>query len=211
MTITVTGVQWRQLLRPVLPHAGRQGIFCPAVALETDGAHLYAAASDRYTLGVARLELPHPRPATMIMVHPDDLRATLRHVRDADSVELLIHDRGLTVTHVAATGRHTCYELGCQDDVGPSAAWRRVLRRALAGRVSDLTVDGTVVSSRMLERLAPAGPVIMQRRHNALLAAAVGDREVAFVAVCMLMWVEDSTFPDEEWRVVREDPVLAVS
>ncbi|HSS39543.1 MAG TPA: hypothetical protein VLT58_12300, partial [Polyangia bacterium] len=74
---TVSSRKLTDLIRAVVDHAGTdERSDLHAVRLESDGTHLYAVATDRFTLAVARELLdpqlnPNPEPFTALIAPRD--------------------------------------------------------------------------------------------------------------------------------------------
>ena len=85
---TVSSRRLASLIRQVIDHAGTdERSDLHAVRLESDGKHLYAIATDRYTLAVARERLdsdlnPDPKPFS-VLLYPRDA-AHLAKIADGD-------------------------------------------------------------------------------------------------------------------------------
>ncbi len=87
---TVSSRKLTSLIRSVIDHAGTdERSDLHAVRLESDGTHLYAVATDRFTLAVARELLdpqlnPDPAPFTALITPRD--AAYLAQIADGDEV-----------------------------------------------------------------------------------------------------------------------------
>lgn len=95
---TVSSRQLSRIIRQVIDHAGTDGRSDLAhVRIESDGTHLFAVATDRHTLAVAREKLdrelnPEPQPFS-VLLYPRDA-AHLAKIADGDEA----FDDGLPFT-----------------------------------------------------------------------------------------------------------------
>ena len=85
-------------LKAVLPHVLRERDYLPSlegVRLEADPATktLYCIATDRYTLGVARVDASAGEAASTV-IDRDDVREMLRRLRAKGECELAVYDDG---------------------------------------------------------------------------------------------------------------------
>lgn len=77
-TLTVPASTLARIATVCLPHTGKDEllpVFCCVRLFERDG-HLHGEATDRYTIGACRTETVAPKGLD-VMIHRDDLRATL--------------------------------------------------------------------------------------------------------------------------------------
>lgn len=108
---TLSGRELRDLIDPVIVHADptpEQNADLPEltlVSVEVYGGTLYLAATDRYTLGITRHQIPddQPRARGAIAVPAAALRKALRAVRVRDLIRLSVDRDGLSLTHADAT------------------------------------------------------------------------------------------------------------
>ncbi|MEV4249503.1 hypothetical protein AB0J63_39580 [Streptosporangium canum] len=100
LTLSMTGRELRQFLGAVLPHAGTDPAFPPltAVTFDAEGASLYALATDRYTLGIARHRMAEGVSAPFTLtVAAATVQAIIRQIKPRASVRLTLTGEGLTI------------------------------------------------------------------------------------------------------------------
>ncbi|MEU7004456.1 hypothetical protein [Nonomuraea sp. NPDC046570] len=108
---TLSGRELRDLIDPVIVHADptpEQNADLPEltlVSVEVYGGMLYLAATDRYTLGVTRHQIPddQPRARGAIAVPAAALRKALRSIAARDLIRLSVDRDGLSLTHADTT------------------------------------------------------------------------------------------------------------
>ncbi|MER5419889.1 hypothetical protein [Streptosporangium roseum] len=100
ITLSMTGRELRQFLGAVLPHASSDSAFPPltVVTFDAEGASLYALATDRYTLGVARHRMVEGVSAPFTLtVAAATVQAIVRQIKPRAAVRLTLTGEGLTV------------------------------------------------------------------------------------------------------------------
>lgn len=111
------------------------------VLFESDGTHLHAIATDRYTVGVARAKQPIEGPSWRRLLagpHVNALRTWLDTSDGQEIVTLTLDDAGVTFTSLAGTLRTPT------TDGGQFPDWRKLLRdHANSAAEAPLTVLST--------------------------------------------------------------------
>jgi hypothetical protein len=175
--IDMTAREWHGLIRPVLPHAGTDKEY-PAlgvVRLELAAHAVYAAATDRYTIGAERWPYPASGPLFSQTVHLSlqDAKASLTlfpFSKDHDPELQVIVDTSLravtvvgqarsvaqlTVTIEADDGTRVIFHDVRDPSRDPLAGWRKSIHEAMA-RPAGRELDGLDVLGGSLARFAAA-------------------------------------------------------
>ncbi|MFD8562136.1 hypothetical protein ACFV1N_33045 [Streptosporangium canum] len=100
ITLSMTGRELRQFLGAVLPHASTDPAFPPltAVTFDAEGACLYALATDRYTLGIARHRMVEGVSAPFTLtVAAATVQAITRQIKPRANLRLTLTGEGLTI------------------------------------------------------------------------------------------------------------------
>jgi hypothetical protein len=173
--IDMTTREWHELVRPVLPHTFSSPDFpeLEHVRLEACPRALYAAATDKFTLGAARYPLSGGDAAPPVHVSAGELKATLklfRYSKDDDppltvtidtvSVPVMVaglerHVSGQAVTLQSADGTRAVMRDRRDPARDHLAGWRKHLRQAFA-RDNSTRLDGLDLSAGQLARWAAA-------------------------------------------------------
>jgi hypothetical protein len=154
-TISVPARMLRRRLTLVLPHCGEDDTL-PAlqgVRLEVQDGWLYLAATDRYTMAVARLPVPGagevPVPDQATLLPAETARALRRLLKGADGVAALSLGENRISADIGngTTGRWPA------DDKAKFPEWRPMLAKMLAAGTAELG-DGHGVDPGKLARFA---------------------------------------------------------
>jgi DNA polymerase III beta subunit, central domain len=156
-TISVPAGKLRLMLTAVLPHAGRDDTLpmINGVYLQAAAGVLYLAATDRYSLGVARAEIPGsatvPVPDQSALLPRKVAKALLRMLRGADgTAALAITDGRLS----ADTGDGTTSSWALPKTAHYAYAdWRAMLHKMLTAEQAPLG-DGHGADPAKLARFA---------------------------------------------------------
>lgn len=135
ITASMTGRELRQFLGAVLPHAGTDLAFPPltVVSFDAEGASLYALATDRYTLGIARHRLPEGLSAPFTMTVPAAaLQAVVRQIKPRAAVRLTLTDNALTIDQLSDP--HLTYRLAASGERPVLPNWRVWFAERLADK-----------------------------------------------------------------------------
>jgi hypothetical protein len=154
--ISVPAHELRRALTAVLPHCGEDDTL-PAltcVNLEASGGWLYLVATDRYSMGVARVFVMGGCGDQDAMLPAKHAKALRRLLRDAGNgtAELRLADGKLTA---AVRDRSATWPTSAAKHSGSYPGWRGMLGKMLAADPVHLPDDCGVNG----ELLAPAGAV----------------------------------------------------
>jgi hypothetical protein len=170
--------EWHQLVKPVLPHITKDAEFpeLSQVRIEAGGHSLYAAASDRYTMGIERHPLDRidrGQPQPPVHVRLDDIQASLKlfsRTKDDDPpLSVTIDTVSVPVEVMGQTGRYSGLAVTLQSAAGarlvmhdrripgrdPLDGWQRVMSATMA-RAQAAALPGIDLNPGHLSRWAAA-------------------------------------------------------
>jgi len=213
-TISVPAGKLRLMLTAVLPHANDDDTL-PAlcgVNFEMCGGTLFLAATDRYTLGVAREQVPGAiaagvpdQSALLPLEAARDLRRMLK--KQAGDIAILIEDGNLKVEAGSVSGSWATVAKA------KFPKWRTLIRPGLTGTTVPLG-DGYGVNAERLTRLAAGarktGEALrirvllpakkdQDRGRPPMVAATVGDW---FLGVVMPVRMDGAPAQWDDWTSV---------
>ena len=159
-TLTIPASTLARIATVCLPHTGKDEflpVFCCVRLFERDG-HLYGEATDRYTIGACRTETVAPEGLD-VMIHRDDLRATLAAFkaqrRSTVLLRLEVSEETLTFSladGLLANGVDLTLAVERRGGAFPAASWLYVKSASAAPVASAPYLD-----TKFLRRL-PDGP-----------------------------------------------------
>lgn len=160
MSTIVTAYQLSELLRKVDPHIGRHMGYAPiqGVRLDHDGHHLHAAATDRYTLAVARQETAPETPWAATINGSDrdnQLAAVTTWLAAHDGAGAITLTANLTATGNTLTLASHRSTLTVPVYAGDFPDWRGLIRTAIERDGTDSPWTGH--TSKLLARWETAG------------------------------------------------------
>ena len=178
MRIDMTASEWHHLVKPVLPHITKEAEFpeLSQVRIEVGGKAIYAAASDRYTMGVERLALDRAdqgQSQPPIHVRLDDIHASLKlfaYTKDDDpALSVTVDTVAIPVEIMGDARSHSALAVTLQSAAGarmvmhdrrieyrdPLAGWQRAIATAMS-RTQGGTPAGLDLNPGHLGRWAAA-------------------------------------------------------
>ena len=163
-TLTIPASTLARIATVCLPHTGKDEllpVFCCVRLFERDG-HLHGEATDRYTIGACRTETVAPEGLD-VMIHRDDLRATLAAFkaqrRSTVLLRLEVSEETLTFSladGLLASGVDLTLAVKRRGGAFPAVSWLYVKSASAAPVASAPYLD-----TKFLRRL-PDGPALVR-------------------------------------------------
>ncbi|MGW5529454.1 hypothetical protein [Streptomyces xanthochromogenes] len=160
MALTINAHQMQLLLDKTINHMGKEG-FVHGVRLDADARFLYAVASDRYTLAVARYahgmdeQASEPWAHTIPGAYVPALRDWLASIGGATDLKVETSDNQMTFV-----APQTSYRVTAAADV-MTFDWRGILRSTATQETEEAPFPA--LSSDLLARWAGAGQILHTR------------------------------------------------